>query len=120
MALVPANANLTTWLGTGAAITSPATASQPGYFIPRANVQALVGGDAVITDDIRDFLYSVLTLCADAYSQPKATADTRPTKVVVTKNIDSLSSPKKVIFTVSLDAATVVTTPDQITLPTFG
>ncbi len=119
MAVVPSNANLTTWLGTGAATTTPASAT-PGYYIPRANVQAYIGNDALITDDIRDFLFSVLSKCAETYNTPKVAADTRPTKVTVTRALDTLSNPKKAIFTVIIETATVTETPVTATLPTYS
>lgn len=118
MALVPANATLTTWLGTGASTTGSAAA---GYFIPAANVATYIpaAGDSVITNDIRDFLFSVLSKCADAYSEPKLSTDTRPQSIVVTKSIDTLSSPNRAYFTVAIEASAVTTTPTRISLPTF-
>lgn len=117
MATVPSAADLVTWLGTGAATTGVAAG---GYYIPTANVAAFIGNDGVITNDIRDFLYSVLSLCEAKCTQQIASTDTRPTKISVAKTTDTLSNPKKVRFVVTLEAATVANPAETITLPTYG
>jgi hypothetical protein len=117
MATVPAAADLVSWLGTGAATTGVAAG---GYYIPTANVAPFIGNDAVITNDIRDFLYSVLSLCEAKCTQQIASTDTRPTKISVAKSTDNLSNPKKVRFVVTLEAATVSNPAETITLPTYG
>ena len=118
MATVPSTATLATWLGTGAGTTGVAAS---GYWIPAALVGAPVGNDSpTITNDIRDFLFSVLTLCEAQCTQQIATTDTRPTKISVTKSLDNLSNPKKVRFVVTLEAATITQPIDTITLPTYG
>jgi basic membrane lipoprotein Med (substrate-binding protein (PBP1-ABC) superfamily) len=118
MATVPAAADLVSWLGTGAAITGVAAS---GYYIPAANVGAFIGNDSpTITNDIRDFLYSVLSLCEAKCTQQIAAADTRPTKISVAKSTDNLSNPKKIRFVVTLDAATITNPAETITLPTYG
>jgi hypothetical protein len=116
MATVPSSATLATWLGAGAS-----TQSGTGYFIPAALVGTPVGNDSpTITDDIRDLLFSVLTLCEKTYSQQIATTDTRPTKISITKNLDNLSNPKKVSFFVTLEASTITQPVDSITLPSYS
>lgn len=120
MALVPADGSMATWLGSGSGTTATSTTAGAGFWIPKAAVQAYVGSDAFVTDDIRDFLFSVLSKCADSYGTPKATTDTRPTKIVVTKTLDTVSNPKKAIFTVILEASTITVPPNTITLPSFG
>lgn len=118
MATVPATADLVTWLGTGAATTGVAAS---GYYIPAANVGAFINNDSpTITNDIRDFLYSVLSLCEAKCTQQIASTDTRPTKISVAKTTDTLSNPKKVRFVVTLEAATVSNPAETITLPTYG
>lgn len=120
MALVPVDSTLASWIGSGAGTTASTTTANEGYWIPKALVQAAVGADTAITNDIRDFLYSVLSRAAASYTQPIASGDTRPTKVAVTRTTDTISAQKKVVFTVVIDAATVVQTPDSITLPTYA
>lgn len=118
MATVPSSANLSTWLGSGAGTTGQ---NASGYWIPAALVGAPVGNDSpVITDDIRDFLFSVLTLCEQQYTQQISLNDTRPTKISVAKSLDTLSNPKKVRFVVTLEAATITQPIDTVTLPTYG
>lgn len=117
MALVPATSDLGTWLGVGANTTGVAAS---GYFIPAANVAPYVGSDSVITNDIRDFLYSVLSLCEEKCTQQILAVDTRPTKISVAKTTDTLSNPKRVRFVVTLEAATVNNPAETITLPTYG
>jgi hypothetical protein len=117
MATVPSSPTLATWLGAGAGTTGVAAS---GYWIPAANVATPVGNDGVITNDIRDFLFSVLTLCEQQCTQQIATADTRPTKILVSKSLDNLSNPKKVRFVVTLEAATINQPVETITLPTYG
>jgi hypothetical protein len=116
MATVPSSASLATWLGAGASTSG----SGSGYFIPVALVGTPVGNDGAITDDIRDFLFSVLTLCENTYSQQIAVTDTRPTKISITKNLDNISNPKKVSFFVTLEASTITQPVDSITLPSYG
>lgn len=120
MALVPANSTLASWIGSGAGTTASTTTAGEGFWIPKALLVAGVGNDAVITDDVRDFLYTVLSRAAASYTQQIASTDTRPTNVVVTRTTDTISAQKKVVFTVVINASTVTQTPDFITLPTYA
>jgi hypothetical protein len=117
MATVPSSATLSTWLGSGANTTGVAAS---GYYIPAANVASFVGNDGLITNDIRDFLYSVLSLCEQKCTQQISSDDARPTKISVAKTTDVLNNPKKVRFVVTLEAATVSNPAETITLPTYG
>jgi len=119
MALVPANATLASWIGSGAGITASTTAAGEGYWIPKALVQTYIGNNTVITDDIRDFLFSVLSAVAATNSQEIATTDTRPTTVNVTKAINNLNN--KVYFSVSINNVTVAQPQAYInTLPSYA
>lgn len=83
MAVVPA-APLTNWLP-GAGIAAVTTTAGSHYTIPKAAVQSYVGGGTDITDDIRDFLFSVLSKCADSYAATPVSPDTRITNVIVSR-----------------------------------
>jgi hypothetical protein len=121
MAIKPADALLTTWIGTGAATTSPASATS-GYFIPTALVSKYVGSggaDASISTDIRDFLFSILSKCEESYNVELPSGDTRTTSIVVTKSVSTLTN--SVTFSVRLTGVTVTQPSDYITtLPTWA
>ena len=93
MAVQPASVALSTWLGTGAGITGSATA---GFFIPKANVQAYVGAttglDANISDDIRDFLFSVLSAAAAVYNADLTAGNTRPATFNISKSTNATTN----------------------------
>jgi hypothetical protein len=83
MATVPGVA-LTNWIA-GAGIAATNTTLGSHYVIPKASVQAYVGNDTVITDDIRDFLFSILSRCADSYSAAVGAGDTKTVDVIVSR-----------------------------------
>lgn len=116
----PSTATLATWLGTGAATTTPATTTA-GYYIPAANVSGYVGasGNTTITDDVRDFLYSTLSKITDTYNQELTTGNTRPTSFNISRLISNNSN--KVTFTITLNSVSV-NQPIQFiqTLPTYA
>lgn len=119
MAVVPSNASLASWIGSGAGITASTTSAGQGYWIPKALVQAYVGNDAAVTDDIRDFLFSVLSAIAATNSQEIATTDSRPTTVSVTKVVSSLNN--RVSFSVVLNNTTVTQPQSYVnSLPTYA
>ena len=107
MALYPANVQLATWLGTGANNVSPATAAN-GFYIPAANVSTYVGSggaDASVTNDIRDFLFSVLSKAYDTYTTVPA-GDTAATDVIIGRVLDTANG--TISFVVTLKDATIV------------
>lgn len=118
MATQPNSAALATWLDTGAAITTPSSATA-GYYIPAGNVGAYINNDSIITNDVRDFLYSVLSKINDVYYQELTTGNTRPTTFSIGKLVSNNNN--KVVFTVTLNNVTV-TQPKQYiaTLPTYA
>jgi len=119
MAVKPVDATLTTWLGTGAATTGVAAG---GYYIPTANIAKYIGSggaDAVISNDVRDFLFSVLSKCEETYSAELPTGDTRATGIVITKAVSTINS--TVTFSVRLTGVTVTQPSDYIaSLPTYA
>jgi len=124
MAVNPSSATLATWLGTGAAITTPATASS-GFYIPAANVGAAVGtaGNTTISDDIRDFLHSNLAKVFEKYYSPIPSTDTRPQSFVISRGISLQSDGKyQVVYTVAIN--NIVNAPAETVrvdaLPTFS
>lgn len=104
MALVPANTTIPTWLGTGAGIQASSTVSGDGFWVPKANVATYKGNDAVIENDIRDFLFSILSKANDVYNATLTGTDTRATSVKVNRVIDSSGN---VTFLVTLTGNTV-------------
>lgn len=120
MATQPSSETMSTWLGANASVTTPSSAS-PGYYIPAANVGPYVGtsGNTAISNDIRDFLYSVLSKINDVYYQELTTGNTRPTTFNISKLVSNNNN--KVVFTVTLNNITVVQPEDYIsTLPTYS
>jgi hypothetical protein len=103
---------LSQWLGTGAVIAATNTTLGSHYVIPKAAIQAYVGNDAVITDDIRDFLFSVLSRLSDVYNEPLQTGNTRVADVVVSRSVNPSSGTAS--FTVTLRDNTY--TPPYLTL----
>lgn len=118
MAVQPSDATLATWLGTGAGIGVVTTTAGSHYVIPKAGVQAYIGNDAVITDDIRDFLFSVLSKLADTYSGELTTGNTRPTKVVITKALSTVNN--TAAFSVRIDTSSIVLPADYATVPVYA
>lgn len=122
MALVPANATLASWIGTGAGTTASSTTAGAGYWIPKALVDEYVGAggtDTNVSDDIRDFLFSVLSKIADTNSQEISTSDTRPTTVSVSRVISTLNN--RVTFSVTLNNVSPTSAPTYIaSLPSYA
>jgi len=108
MALHPLNTTIATWLGSGAGIAASSTTSGEGFWVPKANVAAYVGAngtDTVITNDIRDMLFSVLSRAHQTYTTVP-TGDTRATDIIISRNLDTANS--TVTFAVTLKDATIV------------
>lgn len=104
MAVSPASATLATWLGTGAGIAATTTTAGSHFVVPKAGVQAYVGNDAVLTDDIRDFLHSCLAKTYDTYASPKASTDTAPTTFNITRSFVKQADGKfQIVYTVSIN-----------------
>jgi len=82
MAVSPGQ-TLANWLGT--ASVSGSVGAQ-NYVIGQAGIEKYIGDDTLITDDIRDFLFSVLSKCADSYANTP-TGSTKPASVSVTRSI---------------------------------
>jgi len=104
MALSPANTTIATWLGTGAGITASTLTTGAGFWVPTANVATYKGNDAIIENDIRDFLFSVLSKASDSYNATLTGADTRATSVKVNRIIDTSGN---ITFLVTLTGNTV-------------
>ena len=123
MAVTPAK-ELANWLGTGAATTTPASATA-GYYIPAANVGGYLGaaGDTTITDDIRDFLHSVLSKSYETYSQPRSGTDNAPAGFTVTRGFVKQADGKyQIVYTVAIN--NIVNIPSNMmvvdALPTYA
>lgn len=124
MAVNPSSATLSTWLGTGAAITSPASATS-GFFIPAANVGPGIGsaGNTAISDDIRDFLHSTLGKVFEKYYSPIPAADTRPQTFTISRGVALQADGKyQVVYTIAIN--NIVNQPSETVrvdaLPTFS
>lgn len=108
MALHPLNTTISTWLGAGSGIQASSTVSGEGFWVPKANVSAYVGAtgtDAVITNDIRDMLFSILSRAHQTYTTVPA-GDTRATDIIISRNLDTTNS--TVTFAITLKDASIV------------
>jgi hypothetical protein len=110
MPLHPLNTTISTWLGAGAGIQASSTTSGEGFWVPKANVAAYVGAngnDSVITNDIRDLLFSILSRAHQTYTTVPA-GDTRATDIIISRNLDTANS--TVTFAITLKDASIVNT----------
>jgi hypothetical protein len=107
MALHPSNTTISTWLGSGAGIQASSTTSGEGFWVPKSNVAGYVGAsgaDTVITNDIRDMLFSILSKAHQTYTTVPI-GDTRATDIIVSRNLDIANS--TVTFAITLKDATI-------------
>lgn len=116
MAVVPAAA-LTNWLpGAGTGIVN-ITAAGTYYNIPKAAVMTFTGGTADITDDIRDFLFSVLSRCAESYLATPGTNNSRVTNVIVSRSLSGGLEAGKGVATFSVTLKELTLAAPVATLP---
>jgi hypothetical protein len=118
MAVFPA-VGLANWFGTDAGtIAASGVAPRAGYYIPATSTVADitdVGKYALVattvTNDIRDFLFSILSACADRSQAAPPVNDTKRTNMTVIRS----TNPATQVATFSVTFKTIVLTPPVAT-----